>query len=83
MRVRLMKVGERISLEMDPEGLDAVRAFVERTYPDARISLAGTYDRVRFGDCDFLHENEFDEPYLLSQTPKGDQVLTAVANHFS
>jgi hypothetical protein len=78
-----MKVGKRVSLEMDPEGLDAVRAFVERTYPDARISFAGTYERVRFGGCDFLHENEFDEPYLLAQAPKGDQVLTAVANHFS
>jgi len=68
---------------MDPEGLDAVRAFVERTYPDVRFSLAGSYDRVRFGGCDFLHENQFDEPYLLSQTPKGDQVLTALANYFS
>ena len=82
MKVRLMKVGERVSLEMDPEGLDAVRAFVERTYSDVRISLAGSYDRVRFGGCEFLHQDEFDEPYLLSQTAEGDDVLTAVADHF-
>ena len=83
MKVQLMQVGERVSLEMDPEGLDAVRAFIGRTYPDVRVNIAGSHDRVGFGGCEFLHENEFDEPYLLSQSAEGDNVLTAVASHFA
>jgi len=41
MKIELMQVGDRLSLEMDPAGLDAVRAFIGQTYPDLTTRVAG------------------------------------------
>ena len=78
-----MQVGERLSLEMDREGLEAVRSFIQQAYPDAKIKVSGTYDKVCFGGSEFLHENEWDAPYLLSQSREGDELLRATADQFS
>jgi hypothetical protein len=79
MKIELVNVGERLSLEMDPEGFEAVRSFIKRTYPDLKVKIAGSYDRVRFAGSEFLHEKEWDDPYLLSQTAEGDDLLKDIA----
>ncbi len=83
MRVQLVQVGERLSLEMDAAGLIAVKSYLERTFPDTTAAASATYSRIRFGGSEFLHENEWDDPCLLSQTPAGDSLLRSVAEHFS
>lgn len=83
MNVELRQVGARQSLEMDPEGLEAVRAHLERTYPDLKTRGAGIVTLVRFAGSEFIFENEWDEPCLLAQTAEGDDLLRAVCNHFS
>jgi hypothetical protein len=83
MKVQVVQVGDRLSLEMDAEGLEAVRSYVEATYADAKTKSASTYSRVSFGGSEFLHEDEWDEPYLLSQTAEGDALLRSIAEQFS
>ena len=83
MKVQLVQVGDRLSLEMDVAGLEAVRSYVKRTYPDATTKTAATYSSVRFGGSEFLHENEWDEPYLLSRSADGDSLLRSIAEQFS
>jgi len=83
MKIALVQVGDRLSLEMDAVGFDAVWALVEQIYSDVQVAVAGSHDRVRFGGAVFLHENEWDQPCLLSQTPEGDALLKEVAGHFA
>jgi hypothetical protein len=82
MKIELVRVGERLSLELDPEGLEAVRSFIRQTYPEVKTQVAGTYGRVCFAGSEFLHENEWDAPCLLSQTPEGDELLKGIADRF-
>jgi len=83
MNVQVVQVGDRLSLEMDAAGLEAVWSYVKRIYPDATTKTAATYSCVRFGGSEFLHENEWDEPYLLSRTAEGDALLRSIAEQFS
>ena len=73
-----MPVGERLSLEMDPAGLEAVRSYIQWTYPDLTTRLAGFVTLVRFSGAEFIFENEWDDPYLLSKTPEGDDLLRSI-----
>ena len=82
MKVQLIQVGERLSLEMDSAGLEAVQSYVQRTYPEAITATVATFSRISFGGSEFLHENEWDEPYLLSQTAEGDALLRSIADQF-
>jgi len=68
---------------MDAEGLEAVHSYLKRTYPDVATKIGGTYSRVSFGGAEFLHENEWDEPYLLSRTSEGHALLRLVRKQFS
>lgn len=83
MKIQLMQVGERLSLGTDPEGYKAVRNYIERAYPEMTTKTAGTYTRGRFGGAEFLHENEWDDPCLLSQTLAGDELLKGIAAQLS
>ena len=83
MKVQVIQVGDRLSLEMDAAGLEAVRSYVQRTYPEAKSITVATFTRVNFGGSKFLHENEWDEPYLLSESPAGDALLRSIADQFS
>ena len=78
-----MQVGDRLSLEMDSAGLDAVRAFIGQTYPDLTTRVAGMVTLICFAGSEFLFENEWDDPYLLSKTAVGDELLKAICRHFS
>jgi len=82
MKIELMQVGDRLSLEMDPAGLDAVRAFIGQTYPDLTTRVAGIATQIYFAGSEFLFENEWDDPYLLSKTAEGDELLRAIWRHF-
>ena len=83
MKVELRQVRERQSLEMDLEGLEAVRAYLEQTYPDLKTRTAGIVTLVRFAGSEFIFENEWEEPYLLAETVEGDGLLRTVYRHFS
>lgn len=83
VKLELMQVNERLSLEMDPTGLDAVRAFIDQTYPDVATRVAGVVTLIRFGGCEFIFANEWDEPCLLSKTAAGDELLRSIRKHFS
>jgi hypothetical protein len=83
MKVELTQVSDRQSLEMDPEGLEAVRTYLEQTYPDLKTRLVGVVTLMRFAGSEFIFENEWDEPYLLADTPEGDDLLRSVCRHFS
>ena len=83
MKVQIMQVGDRLSLEMDAAGLQAVRSYVKRTYPTVTTETAATYSRISFGGSEFLHENEWNDPCLISQTAEGDALLRSVAEQFS
>lgn len=82
MKIELMQVGDRQSLEMDPEGLEAVRAYLGQTYPDLKTRTAGIMTLVSFGGSEFVFENEWDEPFLLAETAAGDDLLREVCTHF-
>lgn len=73
-----MPVGERLSMEMDPAGLEAVRSYIQRTYPDLTTRMAGIVTLVRFSGAEFIFENEWDDPYLLSKTQEGDDLLRSI-----
>ena len=83
MRVELVQVGDRQSLEMDPPGLEAVRAYIELAYPDLMTRTAGIVTLVRFAGSEFIFENEWDEPFILAETADGDDLLRAICKHFS
>jgi len=83
MKVELRPVGDRLSLEMDPPGFEAVKAHIEKTYADLMTRTAGIVTLVRFAGSEFIFENEWDEPYLLAETHEGDDLLRAISNHFS
>jgi hypothetical protein len=83
MKIELMQVGDRQSLEMDTAGLEAVRAYLEQTYPDLKTRTAGIVTLVRFAGSEFIFENEWDEPFLLAETAEGDDLLRGVLSHFS
>ena len=78
MKLELMQVGERLSLEMDPLGLEAVRSFIKQTYPDVTNDTAGIVTLIRFGGAEFIFENEWDDPYLLSNSSDGDDLLRSI-----
>ena len=80
MKLELMQVGERLSLEMDPLGLEAVRSFIKQTYPDMANHTAGIVTLVRFVGAEFIFENEWDDPYLLSKSSEGDALLRSICN---
>ncbi|WP_308514486.1 hypothetical protein [Sphingomonas flavescens] len=83
MKVELMQVGAPQSLEMDRDGLQAVRAYLKQTYPDLKTRTSGIVTFVSFAGSEFIFENEWDEPYLLAATAEGDDLLRGVQNRFS
>jgi hypothetical protein len=83
MKIELMQVGDRQSLEMDHAGLEAVRAYLEEVYPDLHTRTAGIVTLIRFAGSEFLFENEWDQPYLLADTAGGDDLLRAIRDHFT
>jgi hypothetical protein len=60
MKVQVIQVGDRLSLEMDAAGLKAVQSYVQRTYSDATTKTVATFSRISFGASEFLHESEWD-----------------------
>ena len=83
MKVELKQVGNRQSLEMDPPGLDAVQAYIGKTYPDLMTRAAGIVTMVRFAGSEFIFENEWDAPFLLAETEEGDELLRTICSHFA
>ena len=67
---------------MDPDGLEAVKAYIEKSYVGLMTRTAGIVTFVRFAGCEFIFENEWDEPYLLAETAEGDDLLRAICKHF-
>ena len=78
MTVTLLKVGDHLSLEMAPEDLPRVPAFIRSRWPDVRSRIAGIADVLTFGGADFTYQNEWDDPCFISGTDVGDSLLRQI-----
>jgi hypothetical protein len=83
MGVTLLEVGEHLSLEIESDSLDAVRAYLREAYSDLTSTRAGISAIVEFGGESFTFQNEWDDPCLISGSRGGDALLRAVHAHFS
>lgn len=63
-----------VSLEFAPTEREALMAALKKHGPVKRLSMA-TFDRISVGGEHFISENEWDEPCLISTTPKGADLL--------
>jgi hypothetical protein len=79
----LLEVGNHLSLEIDPGQLDAVRSYIRQTYPELRSSRAGIAATVSFAGCDFLFQNDWDDPCLISGSTEGDAILRSICARFN
>ena len=82
MSVSLLKVGSRLSLEFDTSDLDAMRSYIGERYAEVSSKAAGIATIVMFGGEEFMFQNEWDDPCLISQSAKGDDLLRALHAHF-
>lgn len=82
MTVSLLKVGNYLSLEFDTTDVETVRSCIEECYAEIRSEAVGIATIVMFGGEEFTFQNEWDDPCLISQSIKGDDLLRALHEHF-
>lgn len=78
MPVTLLKAGGHLSLEMAPGDLDRVGRCIRELYPDSDSRTAGRAKVYSFGGCEFVFQNEWDDPCLISNSAEGDAILEAL-----
>lgn len=82
MAVTLLPIGEHLSLEFDATDLDEIRHYLRTQYPDMASKLAGIATVIDFGGAEFTFENECDDPCLISNSTRGDELLLSIHAHF-
>ncbi|MCW4462064.1 hypothetical protein OK349_10130 [Sphingomonas sp. BT-65] len=78
MTMTLLSVGKHLSLEFDPSDLDAIQALVDAQYPGRKAAPAGIATILAFGGEEFLYQNEWDDPCLISSSTRGDEILRSM-----
>ena len=67
-----------VSLEFGPSELDAVLSGL-RGYGQLRREARTTYELLTVDGEQFIFENEWDEPCLISKSARGDAMLRELA----
>lgn len=69
----------RVSLEYQPEDEAAVRAAIVALYgvPEP-VRDAGVAVVLRIGGAEFICQDEWDEPCLISRSTEGDRIAAAI-----
>lgn len=82
MPFSLLKVEDNLALEFDTSDLVAVRKYLRQTFPEMNSQVQGIEAVVTFGGEDFIFQNEWDDPCLVSISAKGNNMLRALYEHF-
>jgi hypothetical protein len=66
------------SLEFEPSDLPRVRAAINERYGQPRQRDYPASSSLRFGGCDFVFQDEWDAPCLISSSSEGGDILKAL-----
>jgi hypothetical protein len=75
MPVTLLNAGDHLSLEFEEADLDRVRQCIRQLYPATTSRRAGIATLYSFGGCEFVFQNEWEDPCLISKSHEGDAIL--------
>lgn len=76
MAVTLLELAnDHVSLEFEPEDIDAVGAAIREQFGQPNIVRYPFSADYRFGGCSFVFQNEWDDPCLISGSVEGDAIL--------
>ncbi len=82
--VRVLELSDgNCSLEVGELSLVELKKCIERLWGAVEIGPYITSQSVRFGDCDFVFQNEWDDPCLISLSTAGASHLRRLAESFS
>lgn len=66
---------EHYSLEFDPKDMKLVTEVIQSNYENPQVKHYATCMSIKFSGCDFVYQNEWDDPCLISQCSSGAQIL--------
>lgn len=78
MAVTLLQAGDHLSLEFEDGDLRRVGRCIRARYPDAGSRWAGFFRVHTFGGWEFVFQNEWDDPCLISNSNEGDAILRSL-----
>lgn len=82
MPFRLLKLsGGTLSLEFETSDLPRVREVIKAAYGKIEIESYPICASVKLGGCEFVFQNEWNDPCLISKTAGGSQILTSLFKH--
>jgi hypothetical protein len=68
-----------LSLEFEEADLDRVRQCIRQLYPATTSRRAGIATLYSFGGCEFVFQNEWEDPCLISKSYEGGRDPANVA----
>jgi hypothetical protein len=80
MPITLLNAGDHLSLEFEVSDLSRVGPCIRELYPTTTSRWAGTVKVYSFGGCEFVFQNEWADPCLISNSNEGDAILRSL--HF-
>lgn len=80
MAVSLLRATNLVSLEYAQEDHEAVKTALFELFGKAEITRRLASSKIRIGGEDFVFQNEWDDPCLISGTERGAEMLQAVAD---
>jgi hypothetical protein len=72
----------RLSLEFEPRDWSTVRArirtWAKRHFSDVHLTEEATHSILTADDVEFIVLNDWEEPCLISTSPRGDVILRSI-----
>ena len=76
MTIRILELRNgHISLEFDTNDIPVVAAGIKSLFGDATQEQFVLCSSIGFGGSEFIFQNEWDDPCLISTTVEGDECL--------
>ena len=79
MSVSLLRTETIFSLEFAPEDKAEVRAAIQELFGQPQITPEVVSSTVLFGGEDFIYQDEWDDPCLISSSARGKEMLALLA----
>ena len=80
MPVSLLRTGTIFSLEFAPEDKADVRAAIQELFGQPQITPGVVSATILFGGECFTYQDEWDDPCLISSSPRGKEILERLAD---
>lgn len=73
----------KLSLELGEDELPLVKHLIDRDWGQPQITRHATHDTLLIKGLEFIFQNDWDDPCLISSCAKGSEMLKALHSQIS